>query len=340
MQRRSRALEAVAGTLLLWSGIRATILWGNYERPLTKPSRVAQYIAVQKKTVLVNISRHNPKRTNEPLSRRPAFTAPVIHSSVAKIMDGAPRTSVIPFMPLPTKIPFAATPEGLDSFASRDHARKDQGLTISAWLYWRQDTGITPSVSNGQLGGSQAGMRARLALTNLGKKGNIGITGRISSPLLQREGKEVALGTSFKLNRPLSIEIIAERRIALDQGGRNAFAILAASGIYDAPLGSGLSANGYAQAGVIGIKSRDYFADGAISVDHKVIEKEAYAVALGLGLWGTVQPKKGRLDAGPQIIIVPKKLGIPIRVSAQWRMRVVGDARPTSGPTLTLSSDF
>ena len=340
MQRRSRALEAVAGTFLLWSGIRATILWGDYERPVAVISPVEKDIVIQKQAVINDISRHSPKRTNERLLHIPAFTARVIHNSVAKITGGAPRAPVVPFMPPPTKSLLTTAPEVQDTFASRDQAHKNQGLTISAWLYWRQDTGITPSVSNGQLGGSQTGIRARLPLMPLGKNANIGINARVSAPLLRRKGKEVALGTSLVLDHPHRIEIIAERRIALDGGGRNAFAVIAASGIHDRPLGHGLLANGYIQAGMVGLKSKDYFADGAVSIDHVATETDAYTTRIGVGLWGAAQPKIVRLDVGPQITFVSKRLTIPIRISAQWRLRVAGDARPASGPTLSLGSDF
>jgi hypothetical protein len=57
---------------------------------------------------------------------------------------------------------------------------------------------------------------------------------------------------------------------------------------------------------------------------------------VGAGAWAGAQPGVSRLDAGPHLEV---RLG-PAALSADWRFRVGGHARPGSGPTLTVSTGF
>lgn len=92
----------------------------------------------------------------------------------------------------------------------------------------------------------------------------------------------------------------------------------------------------YAQAGVVGIRSRDGFVDGAVRLGIPIGDR----IRLGVGGWGALQPGASRADFGPQASYRLSTLGGTARISAEWRMRVAGDARPGSGPALTLATDF
>jgi hypothetical protein len=59
--------------------------------------------------------------------------------------------------------------------------------------------------------------------------------------------------------------------------------------------------------------------------------------SVGLGVWGGAQPGLYRLDAGPRVTM---RVRGNLRVHADWRQRLVGNARPGSGPALTLAGDF
>ncbi len=89
----------------------------------------------------------------------------------------------------------------------------------------------------------------------------------------------------------------------------------------------------YLQAGVVGLKSRDYFADGALAFTRPLYGP----FSAGFGFWGGVQPGLYRVDAGPRISF---RVRDNIHVHADWRQRLVGNAQPTSGPALTLAADF
>jgi hypothetical protein len=49
-----------------------------------------------------------------------------------------------------------------------------------------------------------------------------------------------------------------------------------------------------------------------------------------------VQGRTARLDIGPSIALVHQGA----RLTADWRVRIAGQARPGSGPSLTLGKDF
>jgi hypothetical protein len=202
----------------------------------------------------------------------------------------------------------------------------------SAWSLLRNESG--PSLaSGGQLGGSQVGFRM---FYTPGSKA-LALTARISAPLSQPTGREVAIGVAL---RGHNIGIIAEQRLALDKGGRNAPAVFAYGGAYNVKLSGGLKLDGYAQAGIVGIKSVAAFVDGAVRVERTVLKAGKASLAIGAGLWGGAQPGVSRIDVGPQIAMRLAVAETNLRVSADWRQRIAGDAAPSSGPSVTVGFDF
>ena len=72
---------------------------------------------------------------------------------------------------------------------------------------------------------------------------------------------------------------------------------------------------------------------GALTVTRPVYRNFSF----GLGVWGGAQPGLSRLDAGPRVTMQMRK---NVKVHADWRQKLAGNARPGSGPALTLSGDF
>lgn len=93
------------------------------------------------------------------------------------------------------------------------------------------------------------------------------------------------------------------------------------------------SLDAYVQAGIVGLKSRDYFADGALTFTRPVYGR----FSAGFGVWGGVQPGLYRVDAGPRISM---RIRRNIHAHFDWRQRLTGNAQPASGPALTLAADF
>lgn len=211
--------------------------------------------------------------------------------------------------------------------------RKVDRLQLSTWAILRsQQTGVagSPSLaSGGQLGASQAGARL---IYNYNRQ--ISLAARLSSEV-GRRGGEVAAGVRLRPLVNIPVWLTAERRQAVGRygGGRNAFAVFLEGGLYDRPLPWDFSFSTYLQTGVVGVKSRDWFVDGAFAATRPVFRN----FSAGFGVWGAAQPGVSRLDAGPRVTMKVRK---NLKVHFDWRQKLVGNARPGSGPAITLSGDF
>jgi hypothetical protein len=205
-------------------------------------------------------------------------------------------------------------------------------VQLTAWALLRsQQTGVGPPslASGGQLGGSQAGARFAYNFTR-----QIAATLRTTSDVGQRGG-EVAAGMRIQPVGGIPLWLTAERRqrIGAIGSGRNAFALFFESGAYDRPLPWRLMINAYLQGGVVGFRSRDGFIDGSMTVTRPVYRH----FSAGLGMWGGAQPGVYRVDAGPRVTM---GLRNNLKVHFDYRQRLAGNARPGSGPAITLAGDF
>ena len=208
-------------------------------------------------------------------------------------------------------------------------ARLDR-LQLSAWALLRGEPGPAGLATGGTLGGSQAGARLTYNVSPL-----LAATLRSSSPVGGARGGEVAGGIKLTPFRSIPISLTAERRQAIGStgGGRSAFAMFLEGGVYQRPIAWGFNLDGYAQGGVVGIRSRDLFADGGFTLTRPVYGR----FSAGVGMWGGVQPGLYRVDAGPRVSM---KVRNTMRVHLDWRQRVAGNAEPGSGPAVTLAADF
>jgi hypothetical protein len=213
-----------------------------------------------------------------------------------------------------------------------DPRRLDR-IQLAAWAVLRsQQTGVAGSrslASGGQLGASQAGARL---IYNIDRR--ISVAARTSSEV-GRRGGEVAAGVRVQPLVSIPVWITAERRQALGRygGGRNAFALFAEGGVYERPLPWRFTLDGYAQGGIVGMRSHDWFVDGGVWVTRPVYRN----FSAGFGVWGGAQPHLYRVDAGPRVTMRVRK---NVKVHLDWRQRLAGNARPGSGPALTLAADF
>lgn len=200
--------------------------------------------------------------------------------------------------------------------------------SVTAWILVRED-GPAVLGPGGELGGSQAGARL---FYDVG--GPAAITARVSRPLARAQGGEASVGIALRHG---NVGLLLERRIALDSGGRNDFSATAYGGASNIRLGYGAELDGYVQAGVVGT---DVFVDGAVRVEREVVTAGKTRFSAGAGAWGGAQPGTERVDIGPQVVAHVPIAKTTVRVSAEWRERVVGNAAPRSGPSLTIGIDF
>lgn len=252
------------------------------------------------------------------------------------LMTSSPASSQPPSLPrhgVPLAVvpPVAATGRLLPAEPALSTASRRWSL--SAWAFVRSGASA-PLAAGGLLGGSQAGARLAFRL-NADAARPLALSFRLSAPLRRARGAEAAVGIDWRPARRLPVHLLAERRQALGREGRSAFALTVYGGVADSRLGP-FRIDAYAQAGMVGARSRDAFADGSARISLPMGER----VRLGAGAWAAAQPGLARLDLGPQAALRLPVAGRSVTVAADWRVRVAGDAEPGSGPTLTVATDF
>lgn len=322
--RPIRFLIAVVGG---WVGVRAALLWPVGE-VLPEAARVLVPTAAAEQAVPTRVPQAgapvlvplaSPERPHLPMVRMPPATSPVAGSvvPVAGPIAAAPVSATAPS-------PAAVPPPLLPGIAAPPVFRASR-WSGSGWAIARPGGRATPFAS--QLGGSQAGARLAYALG-----GGVAVYARASAALDSRQ-QEGAIGLDWRPTRA-PVHVIVERRIGIAgiEGGSAAGVI---GGIGPTAIGAGLRVEGYGQAGAILRDRVEGFAEGSVRLTHM-----RGPVDLGLGAWGAAQRGAARLDLGPTLGVAVPIAGRTVRVTADWRQRVAGDARPGSGPAVSLGFDF
>jgi hypothetical protein len=241
-----------------------------------------------------------------PLSRLASTSMPPLRSSVV-----APAQS----------IPATLRRNGIDR------------LQLTTWAMLRaQSAGLAGSrslASGGSLGASQAGARLVYNFTR-----QIAATLRTTTDV-GRRGGEVAAGARVQPVAGIPLWVTAERRQRIGRfgGGRNAFAVFFEAGVYGRPMPLHFLLDSYVQGGVVGLRSRERFVDGGLTLTRPVYKQ----FSAGVGVWGGAQPGLYRVDAGPRVTM---RVRNNVRVHFDWRQRLAGNAVPGSGPAITLAGDF
>ncbi len=205
-------------------------------------------------------------------------------------------------------------------------------LSGSAWLLARG--GLAGTVSGGQLGASQGGLRLAYAL---GSQRKVALVARVATPL-KGAGREAAFGIEWQPTR-LPIRLVAEQRFALD-GGRGGPTIGVIAGYGPADVAPGLRLEAYGQVGAIGRDGIEGFVDASGRLTHPIGTLAGAKVDVGVGVWGSAQRDAERFDIGPSIAAALPVAHKTIRLTLDWRERIAGGARPGSGPALSIGSDF
>lgn len=186
--------------------------------------------------------------------------------------------------------------------------------------------------AGGQLGGSQAGVRLRYDLG-----AGVALAARISGARL---GKEASVALDWRPLASIPVTFTLERRVRLDRGGRNAFGAGVFGGFDTALTRTGITMDGYAQAGLVGLRRRNGYMDGALRIEQRIADRGRSRIGIGAGIWGGAQPGVARLDIGPQLVAHVPIGPAQFRIGAEWRERIAGQAGPGSGPALSVGTDF
>jgi len=210
---------------------------------------------------------------------------------------------------------------------------------LGGWLYLRDGSAGAPDAiaAGGQLGGSQAGLRIAYGF---GDSGRLRAYGRATMAVRVPEQRELAFGAVFAPLPRLPIDIAVEQRVAVGADGRTALAAMVTGGVSDVALPAGFRLDSYVQAGIVGVRRRAGFADGAVVVDRRLGADDRAPLRLGALAAGAIQPGASRVDVGPRLTLRLPDVGKGSRIALDWRQRVAGNARPESGLALTLATDF
>ncbi|HTM94733.1 MAG TPA: hypothetical protein VL100_02795 [Croceibacterium sp.] len=209
-----------------------------------------------------------------------------------------------------------------------------------AWLLVRQDTATPITSGRGSYGQSQVGavLRYRIAPSS-GHRPAAYV--RVSSPLASAGEVEVAGGLAARPVPGVPVALAAEVRAAhFDTGTAARPAVFAYSEFPRLELPLGVRGEAYVQGGYVGGRFATPFVDGQVRVDRHLARLGHAELRAGGGAWGGAQKGAQRLDVGPGATFAVEVGGAPLRMSADWRFRVAGEANPSSGPALTVSTGF
>ena len=219
-------------------------------------------------------------------------------------------------------------------------------LSGDAWLFVRpQGTGSALAApGTASYGASQTGAVVRYAFAPE-TRARPELYARIAAALAGPEQRDLALGIGARPHPDVPVRLHAEARVTQQRdGAQNETllrpAVFATAGVFAEHPEIGLVTRGYAQAGYVGGGSATGFADGQIVTERTITRFDLGDIALGAGAWGGVQRDSGRLDIGPSASLEMRLGGTRARLSADYRVRIAGNAEPGTGAALTLSTGF
>ena len=235
----------------------------------------------------------------------------------------------------------------LVAVAWHDPAADTRRWSGDGWAMWRQGgIGFDHGAILPAYGASQAGAVLRWRV-NPGHAQAVDLYVRGSAALVvapyapSREG-EVAAGVSVRPLGWVPVTLAVEARASrFDDGSTHLRpAVMAVSAMPPVSLPLGLRGDVYAAAGYVGGAAATGFVDGQARVDHALARFGGFDLRAGAGVWGGAQQGARRLDVGPAVSLGFRVGRTGARLEVDWRAKVAGDARPGSGPAVTLAAGF
>ena len=219
-------------------------------------------------------------------------------------------------------------------------AHKASPLTVYAYSFIRARTSGPAPLGSSQYGGSQSGIIATYALAPFGDKDHARLAVLLRGAIAHDNAaeRELAAGLRWHPVRNVPLNLTAERRFR--HARSDAFAAYAAGGVSEAKLPLDFRLDAYAQAGFVTRKNGGAFFDASARAERSVADVGAIPVRAGVGIWAGGQEDIFRIDAGPTISGDVLVANTRLRISADWRFRIAGNAQPAAGPALTLSTAF
>lgn len=341
MKLASAPVRFLAGIFALWIGAR---IWWLLPEDLREDLEMATPAEAQEAEPSIPArGLTSPKPTSEegsagahvgmPPSARPIAVI-LVTADIASSADGFP--------PQRPATAAAIAAETASDLPMPPHPVATQGAAVSRWsgnaYLFIRDGGGDALAAGGQLGGSQAGARIAWRINRDGPT-RATLSARVYAPLDNGRATEAAAGIDIYPLPDQPLRLSVERRFDVGGEGRSAWSAYAAGGFWR-QIGQSIEIDGYAQAGIVGARSRDLFADGALRVVERRDLDHDLSLRMGAGIWAGAQPGVERLDIGPRLAV-----GVPlgrsnISTALEGRFRIAGDASPGSGIALTIATDF
>lgn len=224
--------------------------------------------------------------------------------------------------------------------------KDDPRWSSERWLLMRRGSGAAAQAPGAaSYGASQAGAVARYRFGSGGQDSAYGYLRTSLAINAPGKDKEIAIGLGGRPLAKLPLRVLAEARLQDTSQSptrvRPVVTVVTELPWHNLPLG--FRAEAYGQAGYAGGRDSTAFFDAQGLADHPVkrllpIGKD---LRVGAGFWAGGQKGAVRLDVGPRVSFA-LDLGeeVPSRIALDWRFRVAGNARPGSGPAITVASSF
>ncbi|GGD57581.1 hypothetical protein GCM10011411_17030 [Aurantiacibacter arachoides] len=149
------------------------------------------------------------------------------------------------------------------------------------------------------------------------------------------------MGVSARPLAVLPVRLHAEGRVFDGTGGAEIrAAAFAVTELPVAPLPGGFNGEVYAAAGYVAGDFATPFVDGQVRVTRTITQAGSFRLEAGGGSWGGAQRGTGRVDVGPTVAASFPIGSVNARLSADYRIRIAGNAEPADGPAITLSAGF
>ena len=221
------------------------------------------------------------------------------------------------------------------------HARPSR-WSGDAWLAWR--SGMAPLGAPGAItpvfGGSQAGAVLRYDLVPRSVH-RVSAYVRAVRALSGSQDGDIAAGIAVRPLPRLPVTAHGEARLSHSVAGLTLRpAAFVSGGVEDTPIAAGITARGYAQTGYVGGRGATAFADGSLIAEKPLWRERDTLLTAGAGAWGGAQRGAARLDIGPAASLRFRIGEGAARLSADYRLRIAGNAAPGDGAALTLSAGF
>lgn len=249
------------------------------------------------------------------------------------LAPGAPHTEANIAQATPQAAPFQPAVQAAQ-------AKPLRRWSVDGWALLRQDTTTALASGRNSYGASQAGVVLRYRV--MPKSGHRPeIYGRISQAMAGAQEVEGALGVSARPLADVPVTLAAEGRVSRVNGRTSIRpAAYAVTQLPPVQLPLGVRAEAYAQAGYVWGDYSSAFVDGQVRAERPVVRIGTMDVHAGAGVWGGAQKGAGRLDVGPAASVYMPLGKLNSRVSVDWRMRVAGQAEPSDGAAITVSTGF